>query len=129
MYGEHVSSFCKRDLNFASLLFFVGACRFTLLFKQFAFNALALELREVVHEELAVEVINFMLDAHCQQAFCFDGAAIAMLIKRRCPHACSTFYAIINSRHRQAAFIALNEFFAHPLNFWIDKRRGVGGLF
>ena len=46
-----------------------GSSVLAVLLFQFLLDAVALEVRQVIDEQLAVEVIAFVLDAHGQQAF------------------------------------------------------------
>ena len=54
---------------------------------QFRKDARTLEAREVVDENLALEMIHFMLDTHRQEAFRFEFEYLALHIECANPHA------------------------------------------
>jgi hypothetical protein len=69
-------------------------------------DALALELRQVVDEELAVEMVHLVLQADGQHAveLALDDGAAGVLVAHA--HALGAWHVVIDAGHRQAAFLA-----------------------
>src|ERR1700682_203539 len=57
-----------------------GSRRLAELLGQLGANALLLQLRQVLHEDLALEVIHLVLDAYREQPLGFEREGIAVLV-------------------------------------------------
>src|SRR5574341_1980026 len=68
-------------------------------------DALLLQLREVLDEHLALQVIHLVLDAHSEQSLGFQRERIAVLIVRADFDALGALNELVDSGHRQAAFL------------------------
>src|SRR5882672_12388730 len=69
-------------------------------------DALSLELGEVIDEELAVEMIDLVLDAHCQQAVGVQFELLPLDVLRPDPDAGGALAFVEDPGHRQAALFA-----------------------
>lgn len=88
----------------------------------------AFEFGEVIDKQLAFEVIHLMLDADGQHAFSVELKGLAMLIQRTNADACGAFYRLIDTGHRQAAFLA--KFIAFPAEYFrVDEAPGLVAAF
>src|SRR5574341_1242220 len=68
-------------------------------------DALLLQLREVLDEHLALQVIHLVLDAHSEQALRLERERIAVSIVRAHLDPFCALDELVNSGHRQAAFL------------------------
>src|SRR5688572_21604604 len=78
--------------------------RLAQLLRELCANALLLELRKVLDEDLALEVIHLVLDANGEQPLRFQGEGIAVLIVRAHLAALRALHQLVDVRHREAAF-------------------------
>ena len=74
-------------------------------------------------------MVEFVLNAHGQQTFGFDGALFAVLVKGFHLHMRGAFHAIVNTGHRQTAFVAFDALVTHPGDFGVDEHHGLVALF
>src|SRR3982751_961251 len=74
------------------------------LLRQLGADALLLQLREVLDENLALQVIHLMLDAHREQTLRLERERVAVPIVGANLDALGAWHQLIDSRHRQAAF-------------------------
>src|SRR5438552_11353382 len=74
------------------------------LLRQLGADALLLQLRQVLDEHLALQVIHLVLDAHGEQTLRLEREWIAVLIVGANLHALGAWHQLINSRHRETAF-------------------------
>src|SRR5690606_2359014 len=83
-----------------------AATAVTPLLLELAADALALELRQVVDEQLAVQVVHLVLQAHGEQVgeVLFVRGTVGILIANA--HALRALDVVIDAGHRQAAFLA-----------------------
>src|SRR5256885_6910265 len=82
------------------------------LFLKFRLDALLLEARKIIDENLALEVIHLVLDADCEEFLCDEGERSAVQAKRTHRHALGTLDRLVYSRHRQAALLTILDAFA-----------------
>ena len=75
-------------------------------------DARALELRQVVDEQLAVEMIDLVLDAHGEQPVRVELDLLAVAIERSHADLLGARHLVVDTRHRQAAFLRLLDAFA-----------------
>src|SRR5574341_2581221 len=68
-------------------------------------DALLLQLRQVLDEHLALQVIHLVLNAHGEQSLGFERERTAVLIVRADLDALGALDQFVDSRHRQAAFL------------------------
>src|SRR5256885_2495490 len=76
------------------------------LLLEFLANALALQIRQVVDEQLAVEEIDLVLHAHRQDVLVIALERLAGAILRAQPDLRRALHFIENPRHRQTPFLA-----------------------
>ena len=74
-------------------------------FFQFLAYTLAFGFGQVIHKQLAIEMIHFMLDAYRKQTLDIDFLCIPLPIKESYPDMLGTLDFFIETRHRQAPFI------------------------
>jgi len=93
---------------------------FACLFDQLGLDAIAFEIGQIIDEDLAHQVIQFVLDAHCQQPLGLEFERLAVAIERAHGDALGALDLVENAGHRQAAFLA---FFASGLrdDFGVDE--------
>src|SRR5256885_5196874 len=82
------------------------------LFLKFRLDALLLEARKIIDENLALEVIHLVLDADCEEFLCDEGERSAVQAKRTHRHALGTLDRLVYSPHRQAALLTILDAFA-----------------
>src|SRR3546814_10695301 len=70
-------------------------------------DLLALQRRQVIDKQLAVEVIHFVLDAHRQQALGIHFKRLAVAIQRTHANALGAADLGENGGHRQTAFLTI----------------------
>jgi hypothetical protein len=91
-----------------------------LLFQLLA-DALALEAGQIIHEQLAVQVIDLVLDAHRQQAIGIQLEGLAVAVQGAHLDALGALNLLEEARHRQAAFLHFLD--AVPLQYLgIDEK-------
>src|SRR5579859_305288 len=81
--------------------------RSPLLFLQLAGNAFLLELRKILDEDFAFQMIHFVLDANREQPATFDLEGFAVEAERLHPDPFRTGYFFENAWYRQATFLAI----------------------
>src|SRR6185503_14230441 len=72
-------------------------------------DALLLELRQVLDEDLALQMIHFMLDAHGEQALGLQRECVAVLVVGAHLHALGPLHQLVNGGHREAAFLDIGH--------------------
>ena len=81
-----------------------------LLFLQLASNALALQRRQIVDEQFALQMIYFMLKANCQQAIQLPTEALSLTVQGGHFHTGRPTDCFVKAGHRQAALVILTQF-------------------
>ena len=76
------------------------------LLLEFLANALALQIRQVVDEQLAVEVVDLVLDTHRQDVVVIALERLAAAILRAQPDLRRALHFIEDPRHRQTPLLA-----------------------
>src|SRR6185295_4922195 len=76
-------------------------------------DALLLELRQVLDEDLALQMIHFMLDAHGEQALRLQRECSAVLVVGAHLHALCPLHQFVDGGHRETAFLDIG----HPDGF------------
>ncbi|OMP13744.1 class I and II aminotransferase [Corchorus olitorius] len=100
-----------------------------LLLFELLLDAIALERRQVVDEQLAVEVIDLVLDAHRQQAVAFQLEGLAVAIQGLDPDPLGTADLFVEAGNRQAAFLVLAQFLGERLGLGIDEDQRLALVF
>src|SRR4051812_49205304 len=72
-------------------------------------DALLLQLREVLDEYLALEVVELMLDANRQQSLCLQGERGAVLVECTHLHALCALHELIDPGQRKTAFFDIRN--------------------
>ena len=96
-----------------------------MLFIELLADAASLERGDVVDEELAVEVVDLMLDADRQQAVGFHGELFTVAVASRNANLLGALYRFVEAGDGKAAFIVLTQgiaFFLKQLGGHPDKR-------
>src|SRR3954468_8614320 len=75
------------------------------LLRQLRAYPLLLQLRQVLDEHLALEVIHFVLNAYSQQTLRFQREGISVLVEGAHFHAFSPLDQLVDARHGEAAFL------------------------
>ena len=88
---------------------------------EFFFDAFALQAGEVVNEEDAVQVVDFVLDADAKQAFRFGFATCAAEVVVGIADGFRTFDVGKLAGQRQATFLPDGSFCAVADDFGIDE--------
>src|SRR4051812_26663048 len=68
-------------------------------------DALLLELRQMLDEDLALQVIHLVLDAHREQPLRLEGEGIAVLVVGANLCALGSFHQLVDPRDRKATFL------------------------
>lgn len=76
-----------------------------MLFLEFFLDPVALEVREVINEQLAVQVIALMLDADGEQAFGNQFVRLAVTVQRLDADLLRAVDVLVETGYRQAAFL------------------------
>src|SRR5690606_38450788 len=97
-----------------------------MLFFQLLLDAVALELRQVVDEELAVEVVAFVLDAHRQQAFGDQLVGLAVAVQRADPNLLRAIDVLVEAGYRQTAFLVLVHLVGQGFELGVDEDPRLG---
>src|SRR6266850_2740507 len=104
---------------------------FAELFLKLRLDALLLEARQIVDEDFALEVIHFVLDANRQELVCDEGEGLAVQIERAHGDALGALDRFVDSRNRQAAFLAVLGAFPAD-DFRVDQNQelvpALGGI-
>src|SRR5260370_26701239 len=79
------------------------------LFLKFRLDALLLEARQVVDEDLSLEVIHFVLAADREDFLCGEGEGLSVQAERAHGHALGALNRLVDSCNRQAALLAILE--------------------
>ena len=79
------------------------------LLRELRAYALLLELGEILDEDLALQVVHLVLDAHGEQALRLERERVAALIVGSHLHALRTLHGVVDARHRQAAFLDVGD--------------------
>src|SRR3954470_8444234 len=82
-----------------------GSGGLTQLLRQLCAYPLLLQLRQVLDEHLALEVIHLVLNAHGQQTLGFEREGIPVLIERAHFHPFSALDQLVDTGHGEAAFL------------------------
>src|SRR5687768_17707909 len=82
-----------------------GSGRLAQLLGELGADALLLELRQMLDEHLALQVVHLVLDAHGEKTLRLQGERIAVLVVRAHLDTLGTLDQFIDARHRQAAFL------------------------
>src|SRR6266508_1842680 len=77
------------------------------LFLKFRLDALLLEARQIVHENFALEVIHFVLDADREQLLGGERERLPRHVKRAHRHALGALNRFVDSRDRETSFRAI----------------------
>ena len=94
-----------------------------MLFFQLLLDPVALEGRQIIDEQLAVEVIAFVLNAHRQQAFGNQLEGLAVTVEGLDFDFLRAIDVFVEARHRQAAFLILLNFVGQGLELGVDKHQ------
>src|SRR5258706_13783859 len=96
--------------------------RSPLLLLQLADNAFLLEPRKILDEDLAFQMIHFVLDAHREQAVAFNLEGLAVNSEGLHSDPFPAGYLLENARYRQATFLAVGLSPAVE-NFGVDQHQ------
>src|ERR1700741_890901 len=86
-----------------------GLRRLAQLLGELRADALLLELRQVLDEHLALEVIHFVLNADREQSLRFQGERIAVLVVGAHLHALRALDQLIDAGHRKATLFDVRD--------------------
>src|SRR5262245_63427922 len=81
-----------------------GSGRLAKLLRQLGADALLLQLREVLDENLALQVVHLVLDADGQQSLRLERERLAILVVSAHFHALGALHELVDARHREASF-------------------------
>lgn len=99
-----------------------------LIFLKTATNTLALERRDVIDEELAVEMVNLVLDADGEQSVGLEFLSLAVAVECAHPHALGAGHGLVEAGHRETAFFHLLLALARE-NLGVDQTEGRVAVF
>ncbi|SCZ18074.1 Uncharacterised protein [Acinetobacter baumannii] len=99
-----------------------------LLFQLLA-DAVALEGGQVVDEQLAVEVVAFVLDAYRQQAFGDFLEGVAIAVEGLDPDLLRSVHVLVEAGYRQAAFLVLVHILGQRFELGVDEYPRLGLVF
>src|SRR5690606_29680247 len=92
-------------------------------------NAVALQARDIVDEQLAVEVIQLVLDAYRQQAIGVHLERLAVSVQRLDQHAVRALHRFIEARHRQATLVVGLGLLGDRRHLGVDEHQRLVALF
>jgi hypothetical protein len=78
-----------------------------LLLFQFPANAGSFQLRQVIYKQLAIQMIDLMLDAHRQQSIRPHIEGKSRPVERTNADPVGSLYALVDPRYRQTTFFHL----------------------
>src|SRR5690606_19978669 len=96
---------------------------------QFLADAVTLEVGQIIHEQLAIQVIALMLDADRQQAFTNDVEGLAVTVQRLDPDALGAGDRLVETGYREATFLHLFEILGQWLQLRIDENPRFAAVF
>ena len=100
-----------------------------MLFFQLLLDPVALEAGQVIDEQLAVEVIALVLDAHGEQAFGDQLVVAAVALLRLDSHLLRAVDILVEAGHRQAAFLVLVHLVGQGFEHRIDEDHRCAAVF
>ena len=76
------------------------AFKLALALDQFVFNAIGLQWRKILNEDMAVQMVNLMLNSDCEQSGCVDRETLTVAVKCRNHDRFGALDFIVIARHR-----------------------------
>ena len=96
---------------------------------QLGLDAVLLEVRQVFHEHLAVQMVQLVLHTDREQAVGLELEGLAVDVQRLAADAGGALDFIVDARHRQAAFFVDLVVVAAPGDLGIDQRQQLVAVF
>ena len=96
---------------------------------QLLLDAVTLQSGDVVHEQLAVQVIDLVLDAGGEQFVRFYFEGVAVPVQGINPHSGRAFHLLVEPGHRQAAFFVGRQLIGEWGDLRVDVHLGLVALF
>jgi hypothetical protein len=84
-------------------------------------NTLAFESAQVIYEELAIEMVNLMLDANRKNAFCGEFEFLSLIILGPGVDGLRPGDGFVKSRYRQTALVIVEQVLIYYFKTWINK--------